>query len=119
MEPKKRVKGKFPPGESGNPTGRPQGSRNKITLLRQSLELQLREQSQDFLPAVLKQAIELALQGDRQMIKLLLDLHMSKGQAEEQKAVEKTSIVITGMQSTEVSTAPVEADPKTKGEAIL
>lgn len=91
---KRTSTGEFAPGESGNPDGRPKGSRNKITLLKHSLELQLREQSKDFLPGVLKQAIELALQGDRQMIKLLLDLHMSKGLAEETKAQEKTQIFI-------------------------
>lgn len=85
----------FKEGVSGNPVGRPKGSKNKITLLRQSLELQLREASADRMHAVLDKAFELALQGDRTMLKLLLELHMAKGIAENEKATEKVEINIT------------------------
>ena len=112
-------KGRFKKGESGNPSGRPKGARNQITLLRQSLELDLREQSKEHLPAVLMAAIELAKAGDRQMIKLLLDLHMSKGAAEEQKAVEKQTILIGTVKEVEVT--PVSLEPESilpKGEIL-
>jgi hypothetical protein len=92
--PVKREKGKFLPGTSGNPAGRPKGSRNQITLLKESLELQLREQSAPDLPGVLAKAVELALDGDRSMIKLLLELHMAKGTAEKEGAAEKVTIKI-------------------------
>lgn len=85
----------FKDGMSGNPGGRPKGSKNKITLLRQSLELQLREAAQVDMPAVLKKAVDLALAGDRTMIKLLLELHMSKGPADQERAAEKVEINIT------------------------
>lgn len=98
----------FKEGVSGNPGGRPKGSKNKITLLRQSLELQLREASQDRMPEVLNKAFELALAGDRTMLKLLLELHMSKGAAESEKAAEKVEI--------KISTRPTESVTQTTSE---
>ena len=87
-------KGQFPKGVSGNPAGRPKGSKNAITLLRQSLELQLREQAGPDMGSVLEKCIELALDGDTRMIKLLLDLHMTKGGNDEAKGGEKVAIQI-------------------------
>lgn len=86
--------GRFIQGVSGNPSGRPKGSKNKITLLKQSLELQLREQAAPDIGAVLDKAVELALGGDTQMIKLLIDLHMTKGASDEAKGIEKVAIQI-------------------------
>lgn len=91
----------FKEGTSGNPGGRPKGSKNKITLLRQTLELQLREAARDRMPEVLDKAFELALQGDRTMLKLLLELHMAKGVPENEKAVEKVEISISTQPITE------------------
>jgi hypothetical protein len=85
----------FVKGVSGNPTGRPKGSKNQITLLRQSLELQLREAAAPDMLGVLTKAVELAKEGDRSMIKLLLELHMSKQASEQENAVEKVEINIT------------------------
>lgn len=84
--------GKFKKGVSGNPKGRPKGSKNAITLLRQSLELELRERAAPDVSAVLDKAIELALDGNTAMIKLLLDLHMTKGAPDEREAKERTII---------------------------
>jgi hypothetical protein len=92
--PAKRESSRFVAGVSGNPTGRPKGSRNKITLLKESLELMLRERAAPDLPAVLDKAVELAVSGDRAMIKLLLELHMAKGTADKENAVEKVEINI-------------------------
>lgn len=83
------------PGQSGNPLGRPKGSKNRITLLRQELELQLREQAAPNIGAVLQKAIDMALEGDRAMIKLLLEAHLSRGPADQEKAAEKVEINIT------------------------
>ena len=103
-KPKRTKKGTFPAGQSGNPAGRPLGAKNKITLLRQALELDLREQAQPHMRLVLAKAIELALDGDRAMIKLLLEQHMSKAPAEELgAAAERPHINITGVSKVEVS----------------
>jgi len=102
----------FKEGVSGNPVGRPKGSKNKITLLRQMLELQLREAAQDRMPEVLNKAFELALEGDRTMLKLLIELHMSKGPPDIEKAAEKVEINITTQGNAapeKVAPAPVES----------
>lgn len=85
----------FVKGESGNPGGRPKGSKNQITLLRQSLELQLRESAAPDMVGVMRKAIELALDGDRSMIKLLLELHLAKQVNDQENAVEKVTIQIS------------------------
>lgn len=90
-------KGQFKRGQSGNPEGRPKGSKNQITLLKESLEVALRERSEPSMVKVLDKAVELALEGDRSMLKLLLELHMSKGVTDVGgKATEKVSITING-----------------------
>lgn len=71
--------------------------RSKITLLRQTIELGLREQAAPTISAVLQKAVDLALEGDRQMIKLLLELHMSRGAPEQEKAQEKVEINISSI----------------------
>lgn len=86
--------GKFPKGVSGNPAGRPKGSKNAITLLKQSLELQLRDQASPDMAAVLDKAVELALEGHPGMIKMLIELHMSKQHGEESTGGEKVAIQI-------------------------
>ena len=90
----RREDGTFAKGKSGNPAGRPKGSKNQITLLKQSLELQLREQAAPNLAGVLDKAVELALEGHPGMIKLLLEMHMSKGTGDDVKGSEKVAIQI-------------------------
>jgi hypothetical protein len=89
--------GQFVEGVSGNPLGRPKGSKNKITLLRQSLELQLREQAAPDMGAVLQKAVDLALSGDRAMLKLLLEMHIAKGSSDDVNATEKVAIQINNL----------------------
>jgi hypothetical protein len=107
--------GTFLKGVSGNPAGRPKGSKNAITLLKQSLELQLRDQAAIDMPAVLAKAVELALEGDRQMIKLLVDAHLSKGTNDQAKAAEKVAIQINSHGSSaevkEVPRTTIDAEP--------
>ena len=98
----KPVSTRFQPGKSGNPAGRPKGSKNAITLLKQSLELQLREQAAPDLGAVLDKAVELALEGNPAMIKMLLEMHMSKGPNDESHASEKVAIQINSAPASKV-----------------
>ena len=62
---KKGVKG-FLPGKSGNPRGRPQGSRNKATL---AMEAMLDGQCE----AITKKCIDMALKGDTTVLRLVMD----------------------------------------------
>ena len=57
---------KFKKGQSGNPAGRPQGSRNKVSIL---LDGMLQEQAE----ALLQKAINEALSGDSQTLRALID----------------------------------------------
>ncbi len=58
-------KGRFSPGESGNPTGRPRGSKDKRTALRCLLE--------PHAPALVAKVVELALAGDTTALRIALD----------------------------------------------
>jgi len=93
-EPPRRAAVRWVPGQSGNPAGRPKGSRGKIALRKADLELSLREFSQQYVPHVLAQALEMALNGDRSMIKLILELHMSKPQHHDSEDAGKNQVQI-------------------------
>ena len=56
----------FHPGQSGNPKGRPRGSRNRATLLAQEL---LGDEGE----TIMRKAIELAKKGDKLALKLCLE----------------------------------------------
>ena len=56
----------FEKGESGNPAGRPRGSRNRATLLMEGLLA-------DDAEAIGRKAIEMAKQGDMAAIRLCMD----------------------------------------------
>lgn len=62
----KQVRTRFQPGQSGNPSGRPQGSRNKVTL---AMEALLDESAE----ALTEKAVALALGGDMTAMRLCMD----------------------------------------------
>jgi hypothetical protein len=57
---------KFKPGQSGNPAGRPRGSRHKVTL---AIEAMLDGEAE----ALTRKALDLALAGDLTALRLCLD----------------------------------------------
>lgn len=83
-------------GQSGNPLGRPVGAKNKITMMKQALEGELRAQLGPQMAQVLAKAIEMALDGDGPMIKLLVDkvLTTSKDDPSEADQAPKVQIMI-------------------------
>jgi hypothetical protein len=80
---------------SGNPLGRPRGSKNRITQAKLGIEEALRGQLHEYMPEVLTKAIEMALKGDRAMIKLLMELTISKAQAMEDNTEGREKVQIT------------------------
>lgn len=64
------------------------------------------------MPKVLKKAINLALAGDRMMIKLLLELHMSKSahQDDEKGGKSQVAVVIQNLTDRPVSKPKVAID---------
>jgi hypothetical protein len=69
---KRKHKGRFARGTSGNPSGRPPGSRNQSTLLMEAL---LEGEAE----RLTRKAVELALAGDTQAMRLCLDRLMPPG----------------------------------------
>ena len=62
----KQAETRFQPGQSGNPNGRPRGSRNRVTMLAETLV-------DDAAEEVVGKVIEFAKQGDPASCRLLLD----------------------------------------------
>lgn len=79
--------GTFLPGKSGNPAGRPKGKKNRITVLKQDLEIAIRENlSTKDIQAVVKSMLAEALDGNVGAGKLLLDKVLSNArEAEDEK----------------------------------
>jgi len=63
---KKQQDTQFKPGQSGNKAGRPQGSRNKVSII---LDGMLQKEAE----AILNKAVKLALNGNSIMIRALID----------------------------------------------
>lgn len=109
------------PGQSGNPAGRPVGSKNKITAQKLGIEAQLRDQLNEYMPEVLQKAVEMALKGDRTMIKVLLEMTMSKAVALDDETVGKDRVQVTirklNIDSVQTSTPePITVTPISKEE---
>lgn len=70
--------GRFLPGQSGNPAGRPKGKRNQITELKQDLEIALREQVRPReIQKIIDKMTDLAAEGNVGAAKLILDKVLS------------------------------------------
>ena len=103
------IKGRFVKGQPGGP-GRPPGTKNEITLLKHAIELQLREKGSGEMLAVLDTAIKLAKAGDRQMIKLLLEQWITKGNISEEKTTERKLEI-----NVNVPAQPTKPEAETEG----
>ena len=90
-------KGGFVKGISGNPNGRPRGSKNKITLMKLALEGELRSQLKQDASEILAVAVNLAKSGETSMLKLLIDkmIPTSKALEDEMPTKEKININIS------------------------
>ena len=77
--------GRFRPGTSGNPRGRPKGSRNFITLLEQELNKTIsvtengRKRKLTRLQAIVKRMVNSALNGDQRALLNLLEIMRRTG----------------------------------------
>jgi|SRR5579859_7878495 len=93
-----RENGKFVEGVSGNPAGRPPGTRNKLVSVKQKLELAVREgMSKDKLVRIINKMAEMALEGDVKAARLILDKFISSastGEEEEEKGTGSSGITI-------------------------
>ena len=90
----RRPLSRFVKGQSGNPLGRPKGSKNKITLMKLALEGELRTQLKPHMTDILSMAINMAKNGDSSMIKLLLDKTVPTTKASDDEAPSKEKVQI-------------------------
>lgn len=110
-----RDNGRFVKGVSGNPNGRPKGSRNKITLMKLMAEEAVREKNAEKMLEVANIIIEQAIDGDKESQKLVWNAIMSKSNLDAEKtAGDKVTITIGRVESapktTKTTTKEVEND---------
>lgn len=78
--------GTFVKGVSGNPNGRPPSKRNKITNLKQDLEIAVRENVKPRdIQRIVERMVELALEGSVGAAKLILDKTVSNAKEQEEE----------------------------------
>jgi hypothetical protein len=100
--------GQFVKGQSGNPEGRPKGSKNRITVQKLMIEEAFRDGSEGDIAEVLKKVVAQALEGDKASQKLIWDANISKQTLAEDKAAgTKQSITVHTMN---VKGADIEGD---------
>ena len=81
----RKADGQWVEGISGNPGGRPKGSKNKVTLLKLAAEEAFRDRNQENLDLVLDMILQAALEGDKAARKMVWDACMSKAAVAEDK----------------------------------
>ena len=77
--------GRFVKGQSGNPAGRPIGSKNRITVLKVALEEAFRDETFEDVLIILKQVVADAKAGDKSARKMVWDSAVSKGMLAQDK----------------------------------
>lgn len=82
---KRDKKGQFVKGTSGNPHGRPVGSKNRVNILKISLEEGFREHNWEQIAQILNGVVEDALDGDKVARKMVWDACISKANLSEDK----------------------------------
>jgi len=85
--------GQFIKGVSGNPKGRPKGSKNQITLLKMAQEEAWRERNEDRLALVLDMIVDAALEGDKGAQKMIFDAAVSKANVAEEKGAGQRQVI--------------------------
>ena len=74
VAPPRNADGTFPKGQSGNPAGRPKGSKNEIVALKHDLEIAVRKHlTADKVAKIVDKMVSLAENGNVGAAKLILD----------------------------------------------
>lgn len=106
----------FKPGQSGNPNGRPKGSKNRSTVIKQAIEGDMLDRLEKDAVAILEKTIDMAKKGDRTCIKILMDRLLPARRAEEnnkEKGSGAVSITINSLtDSGKKTTTTIEGDYK-------
>lgn len=104
--------GQYIKGVSGNPSGRPKGSKNRITVLKMQTEEAWRERNTNKLDVLLDLILQDAMDGDKGARKMIFDALVSKANIQEDKAAgQKQTITVHRMtvnKSDDASTTTIE-----------
>ena len=111
---KEESKSLWKPGQSGNPKGRPKGSKNKLSLLREAVL----ESAEDIVlrnfEDIVQSTVELAKQGDATALKIVWDRIIPAKRTVEDKVEGEDkmniSISIVGMEVAEIGGEKVETN---------
>lgn len=111
--------GKFIKGQSGNPRGRPAGGKNRITQLKQDLEIAIREKvSVHRIANVVDKMLELAEEGDKGAAKIILDKFVSMARDGEDTMDNRPTIQVTiTNEARPADTPPSNSLPPIEGES--
>lgn len=105
----------FKKGVSGNPAGRPKGSKNAVTLVKLAIEGELREQMKADMSDILTKGLKMAKDGNEDMIKYFLDKWITPARAssDDEPPRERVQIVIGRLpDETPVRGRIIQHDPK-------
>lgn len=111
------AEGQFIKGHSGNKSGRPKGSKNKVTVLKLAAEEAFRDRNQHAIDAVLDEILQSALDGDKSARKLVWDACISKANVSEDKAAgQRQQITVHRMQVVKNDKEPTNDEVIEDGE---
>ena len=104
----KRKSTKFAKGKSGNPKGRPKGSKNKATLLREAMQKKADIMLSKELPQVLRAVVTAAKAGDMSAAKMILDRTIPTKRADDGNDADSNKLVQITIQNL---TSPFDEKP--------
>ena len=109
--------GQFPVGVSGNPAGRPKGSKNRIVQLRQDLEVALREHVRvDEVTRIIDVMVAQAISGDVSAAKMILDKVLPNARDADEESGQAPTIKVVIENATFGRVADVAAVTPIEGE---
>ena len=110
--------GRFLKGQSGNPAGRPAGTKNQIVQLKQNLELAVRSNVEpEEISRIVKVMVARAQAGDVQAAKLILDKTISNAKDVEDPDAGSSGVRIV-IENVTLQADPQSTKPPIEGEII-